>query len=282
MHRFWETVTYPLLLASEPDAILEIGAEYADNSQHILGFCKNHNAMLYVIDPVPAFDVEKFERDSAGHAKVLQAISLNALNDIPKFDLVLIDGDHNWYTVYNELKEIERLTDERNTTFPLIMFHDVGWPYGRRDMYYNLSDIPEEFRQPAGTGGLVPGQNEQGTGNKGLNKGVLNALSEGGERNGVRTAIEDFVKESAKSYNFVFLPVQNGYGILYTDQMIADNGKLEDVITSVTPSDRLFDLMMSTELDRVKRTVAYKQLERGIRKLVGNRLGWRIIRFLSS
>ena len=71
-------------------------------------------------------------------------------------DVVLIDGDHNWYTVFNELRLIEEMSRLKGFPMPLVMFHDIGWPYGRRDMYYNPSDIPEEFRQPIGKGGLMP------------------------------------------------------------------------------------------------------------------------------
>jgi hypothetical protein len=281
MLRFWETVTYPLLLASESKAIVEIGAEHGGNSSYVLDYCRDHDAKLYVIDPLPKFDTEKFERDSGGHAKVLKAKSLDALREIPHFDFILIDGDHNWYTVYNELKEIERLSTERKAEFPLVMFHDVGWPYGRRDMYYNIADIPEEFRQPTGRGGLLPRQKEQTTEKRGLNFGVLNALTEGGARNGVRTAVEDFMKDHGNVFKFVFLPVMNGYGILYTDRMIADSGKLKEFITGITPSDKLFALMMTTEMARIKRTIAFKQLERGIMKFAGERLGWRIMKYLS-
>jgi hypothetical protein len=29
----------------------------------------------------------------------------------------------------------------------MIFFHDVGRPYGRRDMYYQPETVPPEFRQ---------------------------------------------------------------------------------------------------------------------------------------
>ena len=41
---------------------------------------------------------------------------------------------------------------------PLLIFHDVGWPHGRRDNYFDADAIPEEHRQPiAPGGGLFPG-----------------------------------------------------------------------------------------------------------------------------
>lgn len=105
MHRFWSSVTTPLLAAAAPSVIVEIGAEAGDNSRHILSFCIENKTRLYVIDPVPALDIAEFEAQSAGLAKVLAQKSLDALKTIPAMDVILIDGDHNWYTVYNELKK---------------------------------------------------------------------------------------------------------------------------------------------------------------------------------
>ena len=71
--------------------------------------------------------------------------------------MVLIDGDHNWYTVLSELETIERLCDERGQGFPLVLLHDIGWPYGRRDLYYDPASIPEEHRKPYDKKGMLPG-----------------------------------------------------------------------------------------------------------------------------
>ena len=31
---------------------------------------------------------------------------------------------------------------------PLLVLHDVGWPYGRRDLYYDPDDIPASTASP--------------------------------------------------------------------------------------------------------------------------------------
>ena len=56
----------------------------------------------------------------------------------------MIDGDHNYYTVSEEL----RLIGERapGSELPLLLFHDVRWPHGRRDDYFDVAQIPE--REP--------------------------------------------------------------------------------------------------------------------------------------
>ena len=40
---------------------------------------------------------------------------------------------------------------------PVIVMHDVLWPYGRRDLYYVPERVPEEFRQPYEMKGIRPG-----------------------------------------------------------------------------------------------------------------------------
>ena len=41
---------------------------------------------------------------------------------------------------------------------PVMILHDVAWPYGRRDLYYDPATIPEEFRQPYAQKGIAMGR----------------------------------------------------------------------------------------------------------------------------
>ena len=83
-------------------------------------------------------------------------------------DVVLLDGDHNWYTVDHELRQIEQSARACALPLPVVACHDVGWPYGRRDLYYDPATVPEGYRQPYRKGGLLPGVIEPQPG-KGLN-----------------------------------------------------------------------------------------------------------------
>ena len=40
-------------------------------------------------------------------------LSLDVLDRCGAFDVALIDGDHNWYTVYNELRVLARVGPQR-------------------------------------------------------------------------------------------------------------------------------------------------------------------------
>ena len=152
---------------------------------------------------------------SAGRAtrptsQLVRETSLDALGRIELPDAVIIDGDHNYYTVSNEL----RVIGERayGPEMPLLLFHDVSWPHARRDAYYTPELIPEHERQPmVEGGGLFPED-------PGTRPGALPykwpAAREGGPRNGVLTAIEDFVAEHDR-LQLVVVPAFFGFGAVW-------------------------------------------------------------------
>ena len=114
-------------------------------------------AELHVIDPVPEFDPAEHERRFPGRYIFHRDLSLNVLPTWSPMDAALIDGDHNWYTVYHELQLLADVAPTPARPLPVLILHDVGWPYGRRDLYYAPEQIPEEFRQPYAQRGMRPG-----------------------------------------------------------------------------------------------------------------------------
>jgi len=72
-----------------------------------------------------------------------QSNSLQALDDLVKqnvkFDVILLDGDHNYYTVSRELPQIDLLMHE-NT---LLVADDYKGKWSSRDLYYGDN---EEYR----------------------------------------------------------------------------------------------------------------------------------------
>lgn len=191
----------------------EIGASFGTSTDELL---KLPIASYVIIDP--CFDADLASKYSADkRVTVLKSNSLDALssNALPlpsgPFDCILIDGDHNWYTVINELRFIHKRGLLRAGGF--VFFHDVFWPYGRRDMYYQPDTIPAEFRHPYARKGIIRGQSQLAE-SGGRNGEYDNALHEGGPRNGVLTAIEDFIAEHPSDYGFCSVRLQYGLGIL--------------------------------------------------------------------
>ena len=95
---------------------------------------------------------------------------------------------------------------------PVLVLHDVCWPYGRRDLYYSPETIPDEFRQPYRRAGMRPDRKRLLPFGGGMNPTLCNAEMEGGPRNGVMTALDDFIAEYDKPLRRVVLPIYFGLG----------------------------------------------------------------------
>jgi hypothetical protein len=104
----------------------------------------------------------------------------------------------------------------RSGSFPLIALHDVGWPHARRDTYYAPERIPPEHRQPLVRDALLAPA-EKGTAPAGIRYPCA-AAREGGPRNGVLTAVEDFLAES-EGLRFALIPAFFGLGVLWSESV---------------------------------------------------------------
>lgn len=198
--------------------IVEIGAEFGGNSAALADFAAGREGSLTSIDPAPK---PEFVEWAAAHPQVrhMPLASLEALPQLGNVDAWVIDGDHNWYTVYNELRQIDAL-GKRDGKPLLAILHDIHWPSGRRDMYYAPETIPEAFRHPHSyDGGTTLGESHLtlGRGFRGMGHFAW-ALHEGGPRNGVLTAVEDFLVEehdAGRELGFAEIPGVFGLGVLF-------------------------------------------------------------------
>jgi Methyltransferase domain len=195
--------------AAEPSSVVEVGAYAGDLTGLLLEWAAESGAHVAAIDPAPK---KKLEDLAAAHAdlELVRATSLESLPNLPLPDAAIIDGDHNYYTVSEELRLIAERA--REGSLPLLLFHDVCWPHARRDSYYTPERIPQESRQPLVQGaGLFPGE-------PGVRPGGLPyywaAAREGGRRNGVLTAIEDFIGER-EDLVLAVVPAFFGFGAVW-------------------------------------------------------------------
>ena len=121
----------------------------------------------------------------------LEIIKGNSLNILPKFnnyDAIFINDDPNWYTIINQLNIIK----ETNNEFPLVFICNNKFPHKRRDSYSNPDNIPKEFRQEF-TRDLPLIFNDKKIF---IQDNYFHATIENTDRNGVSTAIEDFLKSN--------------------------------------------------------------------------------------
>jgi cephalosporin hydroxylase len=228
VYPFWDLAIQPVLEAVGARRIVEIGALKGDTTIRMLDGL-DARAELHVIDPLPAFDPAEHEQRFPGRYIFHRDISLAVLAELPPMDVALIDGDHNWYTVFHELEALSATARTAGRPLPVCILHDVGWPYGRRDLYYAPEQIPEAHRQPYVKGGIVQGQSELSpTG--GLNPTNCNADHEGGPRNGVMTALEDFIAGYDRPVRVVVLPVYFGLAIVVEQAVLDAHPALADLL----------------------------------------------------
>lgn len=211
-------IILPCLEAAEAKEIVEIGAEYGGMTQLLADHVTAGGGRLTSIDPAPKDEFVAWAEANPAVRHVAD-LSLAAIPSCDGVDAWIVDGDHNWYTVYHETHTIAARA--RNDGKPLLVFfHDVAWPSGRRDMYYAPDQIPAEFRQPysehagawPGRSDLIPGRGFRGMGQ------FAWATHEGGPRNGVLTGIEDFLRDEAaagRDYGFAEVPAVFGLGVLF-------------------------------------------------------------------
>lgn len=234
MIKLWKNILRPVLDAAAAKSILEIGAEYGASTNVLMNYVTEREGHLYCIDPVPEFDADELQKMHPQRLTFHRDLSLNVLPGLEPFDVALVDGDHNWYTVYNELKQIEEIHGHDPLRQPIVFLHDIGWPYGRRDLYYDPSTIPQEFRQEHKQLGILPNRSELSA-ESGMNIELWNATHEGGTMNGVLTAVEDYLEESELQYEFVRFPLYYGLGLLVTQQRLESNQKLKSTLTELKP-----------------------------------------------
>src|SRR5690606_1647163 len=120
MRVFWEALLERLIDLQAPKVIVEVGSDYGALTRLLLTHAPPGRT-LHSIDPMPKFEVDAL-RQEYGEAFVPHiGLSLDVLPNIrDPYELVLLDGDHNWYTVINELRLIDTHVSRIGTGFPLV------------------------------------------------------------------------------------------------------------------------------------------------------------------
>lgn len=202
-------IVFSLLDAVAPRHLVEVGAFHGKGTRDLIDWAERTGARVTAIDPTPEPDLVTLAEGS-GTLELLQRTSHEALPAITDAEAIILDGDHNYFTLSGELRIIDE--NAPGAKLPLLILHDVGWPLARRDAYYAPERIPEEHRQPLerdvylnpGEPGLVDG---------GLPFACV-AVREGGPRNGILTAIEDFIGDRTE-LRLAVIPAFFGVGVLW-------------------------------------------------------------------
>ena len=117
------------LEAAGARSVIEVGAYAGDLTELLADWAAGSGATVSAVDPSPQPElVELAERRP--EIELVRETSLDALRHVPIPDAAVIDGDHNWFTVSEELRLI---AERAGAALPLLLFHDVCWPHARRD-----------------------------------------------------------------------------------------------------------------------------------------------------
>jgi predicted nucleic acid-binding Zn-ribbon protein len=211
VHRLFASVVAPLIEASRPEAIAEVGVGAGRLTRRLLEAPSAAEAVVHAIDPAPTLDPDLCRAEAARlvvHADRGTAV----LGSIGPVDLALLDGDPNWHSTYSELRLLARTARRADREAPLVVVHNVHWPFGRRDGYFDPEAIPLPQRREHTDLGLVPGRREPGE--EGLRLAPWSAVREFEPRSGVLTAVEDFLAESELDWTLVEVPGFHGAAVL--------------------------------------------------------------------
>ena len=200
-----------LLDASAARSVIEIGAYRGQLTAELLRWASSSGAQVLAVDPEPPAELLELAQRHP-ELKLIQATSHDALGQGSVADAVIIDGDHNYYTVSNELRLIAEHAEAGD--MPLVMFHDVAWPLARRDTYHVPERIPKEYRQPLAES---VGLSDEPSFSDDDRPFAWLADHEGGPRNGVLTAIEDHI-EGRPDLRLAVIPAFFGFGVLWSDR----------------------------------------------------------------
>ena len=199
--------------AAQPRRVVEIGSETGGFSKALLDWAGANGATLVTVEPHPTPEIRALAGE-LDHFELVTGRSPAALAEIEPADAYVIDGDHNYWTVIRELR-----TAYAAGNAPLAILHDVGWPCGRRDQYYAPGALPPEALHPHSFVRAVHPDHEELVESGGFHGEFQYAMAllPGGERNGVLTAVEDFLRERPE-LAYRELPVVFGVGFVFPDE----------------------------------------------------------------
>ena len=206
------------LHAAGARTLAEVGAEFGGMSQQLAAYAQVTGGSLTSIDPCPKQEFLDWVATS-DHVRHVAAPSLQAMPALSQIDAWVLDGDHNYFTVFNELVIADTLS--RRDGKPLLaLLHDVSWPCARRDCYYAPDRIPAAHRHRYSYDAGVTLDDDGFVLNRGWrgNGQFAWALHAGGPRNGVLTAVEDFVagaESEDRPLVYAQVPAVFGLGVLF-------------------------------------------------------------------
>jgi hypothetical protein len=249
---YWPIIKMALDVSSGP--VVEIGADKGFCTAKLASACAETGRAFHSIDPSPSNGVDEIE--GVIHHRIT-SFDFFAKNSFGA-SLWIVDGDHNYVTVRGELDSIAARTDSDET---VILLHDVGWPCGRRDFWYNLAEAPELAARTADGRSVSIDASGDVPAGEGIFLGNVSAVAlvEGGPRNGVMTAIEDFLASPAGiEWEMRWTPLLFGLAILTKKGVLASE-RMRPLRMAFDAFDQNREIIASAELNRLRLLLTLNQ-----------------------
>jgi hypothetical protein len=259
VHRLFAPVIAPLIEVLEPRAIVEIGSGEGRLTRRVLEAGGSRGAVLHAVDPALCLDPDLVAQ--AGEALVLHSDrAIAALPEIGAVDLALLDGDPNYHAVHSSLEMLVRPAERAERPAPLIVVHNIHWPFGRRDGYYDPSSIPPGQLHEHADLGLVPGRRDSQP--DGLRLTPFCAVKDFLPQSGVLTAIDDLIAHSDLEWTFLEIPGFHGVGVLAEARLLAERPGFASALRDLKSSRFLGEQARRAESARVEAEVELAALRR--------------------
>ncbi|MFP3962598.1 class I SAM-dependent methyltransferase [Actinomadura fulvescens] len=199
-HELFERV----FAAREIATVVEVGVE----SGQVSSVYADLGAAVHCVEPAPSNDLRAFV-EADPRLTLVEGRSPDVLGKLPVADLYVLDGDHNYAVVRAELDWIME-----NAPDAVVALHDVLWPCGRRDSYYQPSPLPPGAVHPTTADGPTVWHDEVSPAGFVGGEAFTFAVQAGGERNGVLTAVEDAMAAAGDDWRLEIVPAVFGFGLL--------------------------------------------------------------------
>jgi hypothetical protein len=260
MNPLFAPILQPLLAHAGIKSILLAGAD-GDLATWLLDTGGPAGPLLHVASPSFSFDIAAMRARGGDRLVLHPSRAADALSLMPLPDLLIIDGEPNWYAVSLTLQAAARQAATLSAPFPLTLVSDTAWPYARRDRYTDPGTMPAEFTRPHERAGVLPGQSGLAAG-AGLFADRFHAKTENEPKNGVLTAIEEFLIEQ-DGLGIASLPLLHGISLIYQKTI-----PLPDLTRSALDSIHLGaaarETAAATETARLELMVEAAQLRRAL------------------
>lgn len=247
MELLWRCFVEPICNIIKPEVLVSIGPISEVDMRLPLDYCAEEEVELHVFHPDLPDNllrcIDDFDLDFESHENLTAA----NIKELGFPETYLYHGESSWTAVHSFLTLLKQTYSKSRKPFPTIFIRETGWPYGQRDRY---NDENAGNLHPSTTEGLLPARTESvSTG--GLFSGQLHAKVEGGEKNGVQTAIDDFMRSSRMRLDYFAVNGMHGLGVLLPSGLVEKKRPIKNFVRSLKSQGVLLHFIEGVEEERV-------------------------------